>query len=157
MAMRGNEESLPILSCCDGVAVRNRDMLMLVARIALGSLFVVHSYFKVTGLAAFTASLPPRGVPVASLIGPIAAFVEFIGGWLIVLGLATRYASLLMILFVVCATISSHRFWEFTQVQQYMGQLSHFMKNIAIIGGLLFLFACGPGPYSLDAWLRKRN
>jgi uncharacterized membrane protein YphA (DoxX/SURF4 family) len=39
-------------------------------------------------------------------------FVEFIGGVLLIVGLATRYASLLILLFIIIATFSTHRYWE---------------------------------------------
>ena len=45
--------------------------------------------------------MPRRGLP--DFLGYIAPFVEFIGGVCIVLGLATRYSALLLLLFVIIA------------------------------------------------------
>jgi len=59
------------------------------------------------------ASLASRGVPQSSVWAVIGATVEFVGGILIVAGLRTREASLLMVLFVIVATGISHRYWEF--------------------------------------------
>ncbi|MFL5084251.1 MAG: DoxX family protein, partial [Xanthobacteraceae bacterium] len=131
------------------------DELLLVSRVALGLIFVLSGYMKLTGLAAFSASLAARGVPAAWLWGPVGATVEFVGGLLILLGLGTRYAALLMILFVIVATAISHRFWEFADPQQFRTQQSQFLKNLSIIGGFLFVLAAGGGRFSLDNLWRR--
>src|SRR5512133_1660961 len=141
----------------DGLAVKSYDELLLVARVALGAIFALSGYIKLTGLAAFSASLAARGVPAAWLWGPVGATVEFVGGILIVLGLGTRYAALLMMLFVIVAPAISHRFWEFADPQQFRGQQSQFFKNLSIIGGFLFLLAVGGGRYSVDHLWRRRK
>jgi putative oxidoreductase len=145
------------VSAADRFAVRSHDGLLLAARLALGAIFVLSGYAKLTGLAAFSASLAARGVPEAWLWGPVGASVEFAGGVLIVLGLATRYAALMMILFVIVATAISHRFWEFADPQQFRTQQSQFFKNLAIIGGFVFLFATGGGRFSVDALWRRNG
>jgi putative oxidoreductase len=43
----------------------------------------------------------------------------------------------------------AHRFWEFDAAQQ-VNQMNHFLKNIAVIGGLLFVSVFGPGRMSVD-------
>jgi putative oxidoreductase len=86
----------------------------------------------------------------------IGATVEFLGGLLIVTGLKTRYASVLMILFVIVATAMSHRFWEFADAAR-RAQESQFFKNLSIIGGFILLFATGSGRFGLDALLRRRT
>jgi putative oxidoreductase len=141
----------------DGFAARSYDALLLAARVALGAIFVLSGVLKLGGLAAFSASLAARGVPASWLWGPVGASVEFIGGILIVLGLGTRYASLLMILFVIVATAISHRFWEFADPQQFRAQQSQFFKNLSIIGGFILLFATAGGRYALDALWRRRG
>jgi len=75
----------------------------------------------------------------------------------LILGLATRYVVLVMIIFVLVATFSSHRYWEFTDVAVRRAQDSSFYKNIAMLGGFLFLFVVGPGRFSLDAWLKRQR
>ena len=72
------------------------------------------------------------------------------------MGFRTRYASLLMILFVIVATGISHRFWEFADAAR-RAQESQFFKNLSIIGGFLLLFVTGGGRFSLDALLRRRK
>jgi putative oxidoreductase len=82
---------------------------------------------------------------------------EFFGGLALMFGLATRYAALLMTVFMLVATFSSHRYWDFTDAAARRAQDSNFYKNMAILGGIFFLFVCGAGRFSLDAWLRKQR
>src|SRR5215471_12661376 len=65
---------------------------------------------QIDGLDAFAAGLAARGLPAAlvPVLTPIGASVEFFGGLAIVFGLMTRYAALLMIAFVIVATLISH-------------------------------------------------
>ena len=55
-----------------------------------------------------------------------------------------------LIAFVVIATGMAHRFWEFTDPGQYNAQLNNFLKNIAVIGGLLMYVNYGAGSASVD-------
>ena len=140
------------------MALNAYDHLLLVASVALGVIFVVSGYAKLTGMAAFSASLTARGVPMAEFWGPVGAAVEFVGGILVVLGLGTRYAALLPVLFVIVATAISHRFWEFADPREFRTQQSQFFKNLSIFGGFVFLLATGGGRFSIDAlWRRARG
>ena len=135
---------------------RSDDWILLAGRVALGAIFVKSGLQKLMTLSAFAASLANRGVPQSSMWAVIGATVEFVGGILIVSGLRTREASLLMILFVVVATGISHRYWEFADAAR-RAQESQFFKNLSIIGGFLLLFVTGPGRYGLDTYLRRRK
>jgi putative oxidoreductase len=134
----------------------NRDeVILLIGRLALGAIFVKSGLQKLLALSAFAASLAQRGVPASSTWALIGAAVEFLGGILIITGLRTREASLLMILFVVVATGISHRFWEFAEAARRT-QESQFFKNLSIIGGFVLLFVTGGGRYSVDGWLKRK-
>jgi len=133
-----------------------QDVLLLAGRLALGAIFVKSGIQKLLTLTAFAAVLSSRGVPEAWTWAIIGATVEFVGGVLIVTGFKTRFASLLMVLFVVVATLISHRYWEFTDAARRT-QESQFFKNLSIIGGFVLLFVAGPGRFSMDNLLRRRN
>jgi putative oxidoreductase len=132
----------------DGFAQSSRDWLLLLGRILLGGIFVLSGYGKLMGLSAFAASLEQKGVPFASVMALIGAPVEFFGGLAIVLGIETRYSAALMVAFVIMATLISHRFWEYQDAVRQMQQ-THFLKNMAIIGGFVVLFVQGGGSFAL--------
>ena len=133
-----------------------QDVIVLLGRVALGAIFVKSGLQKLMALSAFAASLASRGVPQSSVWAVISATVEFVGGILIVTGLRTREASLLMVLFVIVATGISHRYWEFADAARRL-QESQFFKNLSIIGGFVLLFATGSGRFGLDALLARRK
>lgn len=122
---------------------------MLLGRLALAAIFVPSGFGKLTHLDAFAHTLAGRGVPMPGLMAVIAACVEFFGALAVVLGLKTRYAALLMAVFTAVAALIAHRFWQLEGPARDM-QYIQFMKNVAIIGGFLCLFAAGPGAYAID-------
>jgi putative oxidoreductase len=140
----------------DRVAAEWRDTMLLLGRIMIGGIFVQSGFNKLMGLDAFAAGLARQGIPAAaaSMLAPIGATTEFVGGLAIVFGLMTRYAAVLMIAFVIVATLISHRFWALEGAERRT-QTVQFAKNVAIIGGFFFLFTTGGGRYSLDRWWRR--
>jgi len=135
----------------DQLAADWGNALWLLGRILIGSIFVLSGFGKLMDLGGFATMLADSGVPMASVMAPIGAVAEFVGGLAIVLGLGTRYAALLMIGFVVVATLISHRFWA-VPADEAQGQMIHFVKNMAIVGGFLVVFVTGGGRYSIDRW-----
>ena len=96
------------------LAASTSDTLLLIARILVGWIFVRSGLGKLMDINAFIATMPGRGLP--GWLGYVAAPVEFFGGIALILGIATRYVVLVMIIFMLVATFSSHRYWEFTDV-----------------------------------------
>jgi putative oxidoreductase len=144
------------ITCADALAARVGDTVLLVGRLAMGIIFFQSGFTKLTGLSAFIGSLGNRGVPFPDFWGPVGAISEFTGGTLIILGLGTRYAAALIVIFVIIATAISHRYWEFAEPARRLQQ-GQFFKNVAIIGGGLFLFVCGAGRFSFDALILKKR
>ncbi len=135
-------------------AADHGDLWRLVGRILLGGVFVVSGYGKLMALTAFAASLEQKGVPAASALAPVGASVEFFGGLAIVLGVEVRSAALLMIAFVIVATLISHRFWELQDAAR-RAQVTQFTKNMAIIGGFVLLHAAGGGRFAVERLWRR--
>ena len=145
-----------IFGYADSLAARASDTVLMVGRLAMGIIFFQSGFAKLAALGAFSQSLGNRGVAFPSFWGPVGAISEFIGGTMIILGLGTRYAAALIVVFVIIATAIAHRYWEFAEPARRL-QEGQFYKNLAIIGGALFLFICAAGRFSLDAMLMKRR
>ena len=141
------------LTCTDGIAARWQDLLLVLARVLLGWIFVQSGWGKLMNIPGFVATMPRRGLP--DFLGYVAPFVEFIGGVLLIVGLATRYASLVILLFIIIASFSSHRYWA-SEPAQVANQSSHFWKNVSMMGGTVLLFITGAGRYALDALLQRK-
>jgi putative oxidoreductase len=138
----------------DRLAADSGNVLWLVGRILIGGIFVQSGLAKLMDLGPFAGMLEGGGIPMANMIAPVASAVEFLGGLAVVVGLGTRYAALLLIAFVIMATLIAHRFWDVPPDQQQM-QMIHFAKNVAILGGFLFVFVTGGGRFSIDRWRQR--
>ena len=127
----------------------NNPTFPLLARILIGALFVTAGIRKVMFLAGTAGYLAKLGFPAAEAMAWLAVVIEIGGGLLLIVGWQTRMVAWVLGLFVIIATGAAHRFWEF-DAAQYNNQLNHFLKNAAILGGLLMIASYGPGSASVD-------
>jgi putative oxidoreductase len=87
------------------------------------------------------------------LAGAIVFLV--VGSLSVIAGYKARIGAVLLLTFLVLASYYFHPFWKLDgQAQQE--QMIHFMKNLSMMGAMLFIVANGSGPMSLDSWLHKR-
>jgi len=107
-------------------------------------------------MAGYAGYLKNLGVPAPEFWSWIGAPVEFVIGAALILGVGTRYAALLCALFLVVATALAHRYWEYPAAQT-VAQYNNFLKNLAIFGGALLIFATGPGRFSVDRMLSNKG
>jgi putative oxidoreductase len=112
-------------------------------RILLATIFILSGFTKITGYAGTQGYMEAMGVPGALL--PIVIATELGGGLLVALGLWTRLSALALAGFTLLAAVLFHRNFG-DQMQMIL-----FLKNLAIAGGFLVLFARGAGALSLDA------
>jgi putative oxidoreductase len=118
----------------------------LVGRLLLASLFLLEGWSKLRGYSAAIAYMERYSVPSALL--PLAILVELGGGLLLAIGWQARLAALSLAIFSVLAAVLFH-----TNLAD-RNQVLHLEKDLAIAGGLLALFAFGPGPYAIDSRTR---
>jgi putative oxidoreductase len=121
-----------------------------VARVLLALMFILAGFSKFAGLEGTAGYIASKGLPMASVLAFLTASLEVVGGIALAVGFQARIAALALAVFTVLASILFHNFWALPADQAYMQQLM-FMKNLAVAGGLLFVFAMGAGPFSVDA------
>lgn len=126
-----------------------QSQMLLIGRLLLAAIFLVAGLRKLMGVAASAGYLAKLGFPMPEVLVWVAIAIEIGGALLLILGWQTRRVAWLMILFVAIATAMAHRFWEF-DAAQYNNQLNHFLKNVAVIGGFLYVAAFGAGAVSVD-------
>ncbi|HEY6022928.1 MAG TPA: DoxX family protein [Pseudolabrys sp.] len=80
----------------------------------------------------------------------MVAAIDLFGGLCVLVGYKTRWAAIVMIIFVILTLFVAHNFWVMEGASRTGNQVN-FYKNLAIIGGLLLLYVHGPGRYSLDS------
>ena len=130
--------------------VAAQSQMLLVGRILLALIFLVAGVRKLMAVAGSAGYFAKLGFPMPEVMVWVAIVIEIGGAALLIAGWNTRRAAWLLILFVAVATAMAHRFWQF-DAAQYANQLNHFLKNVAMIGGLLYVAVLGAGALSLDA------
>ena len=128
--------------------------VMLAGRILLSLVFLIAGYRKLMGVAASAGYFAKLGFPMPEMMVWVAIAIELGGAILLILGWKTRWAAWFLTLFTLIAAFAAHRFWE-VDPAQYANQMNHFLKNLAIVGGLMFVAAIGPGALSVDG--RRRS
>jgi putative oxidoreductase len=146
--------SHPHLSYTDALANAWQEFLVLVGRVLIGWIFVMYGWRKIFDIPSYAQTFPRRGL--AEWMAWVAVPIELFVGLALLLGFATRYAAIIMFLFLIVATFSSHAYWSYPQAQQ-ANQEAHFWKNIALMGGMILVFARGGGRFSLDTLLFRKN
>lgn len=118
---------------------------LLLARIFLSAIFFKSGFDKIFDFAGTEKFMASAGVPFPGLLLIPTIAIELLGALSILLGYKTRWGAIALIVFMVPTTLIFHtNFAERIQVIQ-------FMKNLAIVGGLLMLVGGEPGEISLDA------
>ena len=127
-----------------------QSQMLLVGRTLLALIFLIAGIRKLMAVAGTVGYFTKLGMPVPEIMVWVSIVVEIGGAALLIVGWQTRRVAWLMIIFVAIATLMAHRFWQF-DAAQYANQMNHFLKNVAIIGGLLYVAMLGAGGLSVDA------
>ena len=125
------------------------DALSLIGRILLAAIFVWSGFGKIGGFEGLAGQSASKGFPAAQAFAAATIAIEMGAGLMLVAGWKARWAALLLAVFTVIVTIFYHNYWAVPEAQKMMQQIQ-FMKNLALIGGLLMVTAFGPGRLSVD-------
>ena len=120
----------------------------LIGRILLAVIFILSGYNKIGGFEQTAGYMASKGLPMADILLVLTIVIELGGGLMIALGLYARWAAGIVFLFLIPVTLIFHAPWGAPPAEVQM-QTIQFMKNLAIMGGMLYIAAFGSGPYSL--------
>jgi putative oxidoreductase len=124
-----------------GPATGWRATAAFLGRLAGGAVFVVFGAGKFTNHASEVASFHQYGLPAAETFVYVIGVVELVGGVLLIIGLATRPAAIVLAGDMVGAIIVSGI---------ALGELVSLTLAPAELGLCLFLIWTGPGAFALD-------
>ena len=120
-----------------------------VARALLAFIFIMAGLQKIGGYEGTQGYMEFMGVP-GSLLPAVIA-VEVLGGIALLIGFQARVAAVLLAGFTVIAGVIFHLLPSFgMEAMAAQGEMIHFMKNLAITGGLMMVVIFGAGAWSLD-------
>jgi putative oxidoreductase len=105
-------------------------------RVLVAALFLQSGIGKLFGFQATTGFISSAGVPFPELAAAVAIIVELGCGVALLLAYQVRWTALSLAAFTCVATVLFHNFWGAAPAAQILQKIM-FMKNVAIIGGLL--------------------
>lgn len=121
---------------------------LLAGRVLLGAIFIIAGFNKLTGFEGTAGYMASTGLPAVGVLLVLTIAIELGGGLMLALGWKARWAALTIFLFLIPVTLIFHHLGvDAAQAQQQMTQA---LKNVAIMGGMLYVFAFGAGDWSLD-------
>lgn len=119
------------------------NILKLIGRLAIAAIFIWAAWGKVLNPSSTINHIQSAGIPAAGLVYALTVALEALGGALIVIGWRARLAAFALFLFLIPATYLFH----FDLGNRL--QMSMALKNIGLMGGLLYIMAAGPGKFSI--------
>jgi putative oxidoreductase len=125
------------------------DWAALGSRVLLAALFLWSAYTKLVYMDGNVGYMKAYGMPAAELLIWPALLVELVAGAMLLAGWKTRWAAVALALFTIPATLIFHAYWG-VPADQVLNQQIHFVKNFALVGGLLAVIAHGSGRFGLD-------
>ena len=121
----------------------------LTGRLLIAFIFVFAGFGKVTGFDGTVGYIASKGMPFPELAAIAAIIIELGGGILLAVGWKARWAALALMVFTALTAVIFHNFWA-VGPDQVQNQMTHFMKNLSIMGGLLYVAVHGSGPISIE-------
>src|SRR5262245_38914573 len=132
-------------SAVDAQASKYGDIALLIGRILIGALFLIAAYNKMKGYGGGLTYFGRLGIPAPSIMLPLTILFEVAAGILLIIGYQTRIVALAIAAFCLVTALIAH-----TNIADG-NQFNQLLKNLAVAGGALALFAAGPGSTSMDA------
>lgn len=130
--------------------IQVKNIASVAARVMIALIFFMSAVGnKIPKFRQVTQAMAAEGVPIpqVSLLGAILFLL--VGSASIIVGYRTEIGAALLLVFLVLATFFFHDFWNFEGDQQQQ-QMIQFMKNLSLMGTMLFLIVNGPGGCSID-------
>jgi len=121
-----------------------QDSLALAGRVLLAALFLIAGINKIGAAEGTSGYIASVGLPFPELLYWATLALEIIAPIMLIVGYKARYAALALGVFSIAAAALFHA--DFADQQQ----MTSFLKNFAVAGGLFFVAAFGPGRFSLD-------
>lgn len=113
-------------------------------RVLLSLIFVMSGIHKITAWEATATQMESAGMVAVPLFLTGAIVFEVLGGLSVMLGIQARLGALALVVFLIPTTLIFHDFWRHEGQEQQV-QMIQFVKNLAILGGVLLVASLGPG------------
>lgn len=125
------------------------NVFALIGRILLAALFLHSGFGKIGGFQGLIGTVASKGFPMPEFFAAVTIALELVAGLMLVVGWKVRWAALALAAFTLLLSFLFHNFWAMPEAQVAMQRIQ-FLKNMGMIGGLLYVAAFGAGRFSVD-------
>jgi len=132
-----------------------RERTIFVARVLLSLIFILGGISKIFSFDTTADYMASKGLVAIPLLLTVALIIEIVGGLAILTGTLARPGAVLLFLYLIPVTLIMHDFWAVDAAAR-QAQMVNFLKNLAVMGGLLMLAGYGPGRISVDERWQER-
>ena len=141
---RGMQAIAPVLRCS--------------GRVLLGLYFLLPGISKTVGFDATSAYMATHGVPMVGIALVVTIVLQIGGGTALIIGWQTRPTALMLAAMTLLINLLMHDFWNVYEGLSQAHETQNFVKNLAIMAGLLAL-AAGPATaaFGLDSRTSKHQ
>ncbi len=119
-------------------------------RFLIALIFLLSGFGKIGGFAQTAGFMAAKGLPMAEVLLVLSIIIEIGAALMLIVGWQARLGAAALFLWMIPVTLVFHNFWAAAAAQQQF-EMAMFMKNIAMMGGLLYIMAYGSGRFSVKA------
>jgi putative oxidoreductase len=130
-----------------------RSLFMFLARLCLATVFLWGGVSKWLYYDQTVQYMASKGFTLIPLFLTGASIIEVLGALSLIFGYKTRFGAAILALFLIPTTAIFHNFWAAAGADQ-TAQMTHFLGNLAIFGGLLYVVCNGAGWFACDTCVR---
>ncbi|GAB5379976.1 MAG: DoxX family protein [Aliiglaciecola sp.] len=129
--------------------------ILLLGRFLLGLYFILPGIQKITNFEMMSQYMAKHEVPMISVLLVLTIVLQIAGGLMLIVGFRGKLAAFILAGLTLVISIFMHNFWNLPEGGNVQHETQNFVKNMAIMAGLLVLAAQGTGRFSLDNKLAK--
>ena len=125
------------------------NIAFLIGRVIVGGFFLMNGFNHFAQLNMMTGYAKSKGIPAPALAVGSSGVLLFLGGLSLLLGYHPTIGVVLLVIFLLATWFGIHNFWTVQDQQAKLGEMTNFLKNMAILGLLLMTLAI-PGPWLMS-------
>ncbi|MGB5325455.1 MAG: DoxX family protein [Pseudomonadales bacterium] len=124
---------------------------LLSGRALLGLYFILPGLQKITNFEAMSQYMEAHNVPLFPVLLIVTIIIQLVAGAALIVGYRGNVAAFVLAGLTLVISLYMHNFWAMEESVARGHEMQNFVKNMAIMAGLLVVAALGTGNFSLDS------
>jgi putative oxidoreductase len=125
-------------------------VMLLAGRALLGLYFIVPGITKITGFSGMSEYMAAHGVPLIPVLLVLTIIIQIGGGLSLLVGYRAQLMAFLLAGLTLVISLFMHDFWAMEEGLQRAHEMQNFIKNMAIMAGLLYVAGVQTGTANDD-------